>query len=60
VASAIGDTGANILEVDHGRLFDQVSARRAVLSLTVETRDFRHTETVVEALEGHGWTVVVG
>lgn len=60
VASTIGDTGANILEVDHGRLFDQVSARRTVLSLTVETRDFRHTETVVEALEGHGWTVVVG
>lgn len=60
VAAAIGDTGANILEVDHGRLFDQVSARRTNLSLTVETRDHRHADEVVATLESHGWTVAVG
>jgi len=60
VSAVIGDAGANIIEVDHGRLFDDVSVRRTNLSVTVETRDHRHADAVVDALRAGGWTVAIG
>ncbi len=60
VSAVIGDAGANIIEVDHGRLFDDVSVRRTNLSVTVETRDHRHADAVVDALRVGGWTVAIG
>ena len=42
IASRIGALGANILEVDHKRLFLDVPAKGARLDVTVETRDHAH------------------
>ena len=39
IATRLGQLGANILEVDHRRLFLDVPAKGAKLDVTVETRD---------------------
>jgi threonine dehydratase len=54
VASRIGELGANILEVSHGRLFLDVPAKGVTVDVTVETRDARHTAEVFEALAQDG------
>src|SRR5262245_35888333 len=42
IATRLGELGANILEVDHRRLFLDVPAKGARLDVTVETRDAVH------------------
>ena len=42
IATRLGELGANILEVDHRRLFLDVPAKGAKLDVTVETRDAAH------------------
>lgn len=54
VASRLGELGANILEVSHGRLFLDVPAKGVTIDITVETRDARHTAEVFAALEADG------
>jgi threonine dehydratase len=54
VASRLGELGANILEVSHGRLFLDVPAKGVSIDITIETRDSRHTLEVFEALERDG------
>ena len=44
IATRLGELGANILEVDHRRLFLDVPAKGAKLDVTVETRDRAHAE----------------
>jgi threonine dehydratase len=51
IAGLFGDLGANILEVDHRRLFLDVPAKGAKLDVTVETRDAAHAEEIFRALE---------
>ncbi len=41
IATRLGELGANILEVDHRRLFLDVPAKGARLDVTIETRDAR-------------------
>ena len=41
VASRLGQLGANILEVSHGRLFLDVPAKGVTIDVTIETRDGR-------------------
>jgi threonine dehydratase len=55
IATRIGDLGANILEVDHKRLFLDVPAKGARLDVTVETRDHAHAEEVIAALAEDGY-----
>jgi threonine dehydratase len=55
IASRIGALGANILEVDHKRLFLDVPAKGARLDVTVETRDRAHAEEILAALAGDGY-----
>jgi threonine dehydratase len=55
IASRIGALGANILEVDHKRLFLDVPAKGARLDVTVETRDRAHAEEILGALAGDGY-----
>lgn len=57
VSSVIGQVGANILEVYHGRMFLDVPARSAALDLLVETKDTIHASAVIEALEAQGFKV---
>src|ERR1700731_1257529 len=55
IASLLGDLGANILEVEHRRLFLDVPAKGAKLDITVETRDQVHAEEIQRALEKGGY-----
>jgi threonine dehydratase len=54
VASRLGELGANILEVSHGRLFLDVPAKGVTIDVTIETRDAAHTLEVFEALKRDG------
>ncbi len=55
VARLIGDTGGNIIEVYHQRLFFDVPVKMAELDVVLETRDSAHVREVIRALEGAGF-----
>src|SRR6266702_4744622 len=55
IATRLGQLGANILEVDHRRLFLDVPAKGARLDVTIETRDEMHGEEIFQALEAEGY-----
>jgi threonine dehydratase len=58
IAAKLGQLGANILEVDHRRLFLDVPAKGAKLDVTIETRDAAHAEEIMAALEAGGYQPV--
>jgi threonine dehydratase len=58
VATTLGRLGANILEVDHRRLFLDVPAKGARLDVTVETRDAAHAEEIFATFKAEGFTPV--
>ncbi len=51
IAGKIGDSGGNIIEVSHQRLFAASSVQAAELEVMVEARDPAHADEIVEALE---------
>ena len=53
----LGDAGANIVEVEHGRLTSDVTVRRARVSFVVETLDAEHADRVMAALVTAGFPV---
>jgi threonine dehydratase len=55
IATRLGELGANILEVDHKRLFLDVPAKGARLDVTIETRDGAHAEEILAALAADGF-----
>jgi threonine dehydratase len=58
IASLFGELGANILEVDHRRLFLDVPAKGAKLDVTVEARDRDHANEIMSALMRCGYQPV--
>jgi threonine dehydratase len=58
IATRIGVLGANILEVDHRRLFLDVPAKGAKLDVTIETRDAAHAEEIMAAFAADGYSPV--
>jgi threonine dehydratase len=58
IATRFGELGANILEVEHRRLFLDVPAKGAKLDVTVETRDANHADEIQRALETDGYAPV--
>lgn len=54
VVTAVADAGANIIEVDHRRFFDPISARTTTVELVIETRDGRHRDEVLAAIRALG------
>jgi threonine dehydratase len=58
IATRIGELGANILEVDHRRLFLDVPAKGAKLDVTIETRDGAHAEEIMAAFSADGYLPV--
>ncbi len=58
IATLLGKLGANILEVDHRRLFLDVPAKGAKLDIVVETRDRAHSEEILRALAEGGYQPV--
>ncbi len=59
VAGCIGDSGGNIIEVYHQRLFYDVPAKEAEVDAIVETRNAEHVVEIVEHLEANGFTTQV-
>jgi threonine dehydratase len=57
IATRLGELGANILEVEHRRLFLNVPAKGASLDVTVETRDSGHAADILKALADDGYAV---
>lgn len=55
LAQVIGETGGNIIEVYHQRLFADVPAKRADIDVVVETRDTSHVAEIVEGLKQAGF-----
>ncbi|HZD90464.1 MAG TPA: threonine ammonia-lyase [Pseudolabrys sp.] len=55
IAAKLGQLGANILEVDHRRLFLDVPAKGAKLDVTIETQDAVHAEQILKALDEAGY-----
>src|SRR5215475_13970311 len=55
IATRLGELSANILEVDHHRLFLDVPAKGAKVDVTVETRDRAHVQEILAALEEEGF-----
>jgi threonine dehydratase len=51
IAGTIADSGGNIIEVSHQRLFASSSVQAAELEVMVEARDKLHANAIVEALE---------
>jgi threonine dehydratase len=58
IATRLGRLGANILEVEHRRLFLDVPAKGAKLDITVETRDRAHGQEIFEVLAKEGFQPV--
>jgi threonine dehydratase len=59
VANLIGESGANIVEVYHQRVFTDLPAKGALLEVVIETRDRAHLEETVARLRAAGLEVVV-
>jgi threonine dehydratase len=58
VATLIGRLGANILEVEHKRLFLDTPAKGTKLDVTLEVRDGSHLHEILVALEAEGLPAV--
>ena len=58
IATRLGEFGANILSVDHHRLFLDVPAKGAKLDVTIETRDAAHAAEIFRALAADGYQPV--
>ncbi len=56
----MGQAGGNIVEIEHQRMFLDVSARSAELEVVVETIDHAHVERVIAALADVGLVARVG
>ena len=58
IATIVGETGANILEVSHQRMLLNVPATGATVDMTIETRDEAHAMKVRKALTANGMQVM--
>jgi threonine dehydratase len=57
VTAIVAELSGNVVEVSHQRLFSDLSAKKTVLELAVETRDRDHADRIVDALEAAGYPV---
>lgn len=57
IVVAIAAMGANIVEIDHRRMFDPISARSTNIDFVLETRDALHRQEVIAAIETLGHVV---
>ena len=55
IATRLGELGANILVVDHKRLFLDVPAKGTRVDVTVETRDRAHADAIFSAFAIDGY-----
>jgi threonine dehydratase len=60
IAHLIASRGANVVDVTHHRDQPGVALKRAVLEVSIETRDRTHAEGIVHGLEAEGYHVEIG
>jgi len=58
LTEAVARAGANVIDIEHDRVFGLDSVRLATIGLLVETRDGNHAEQVVQALTNSGFDPV--
>ncbi len=58
VATCLGTSGANILEVSHRRMFLDVPAKGTTLDLMIEIKNPAHAMKVIAGLEAAGFSVI--
>ena len=57
VATEVSDSGANIVEVYHQRMFHDIPAKETELDVVVETRDEEHIRQLLARLAEAGFDV---
>ena len=58
IAEQIGDTGGNIVEIVHQRMFYDVPVKLAEADVVVETRDESHIQEIIDRLAAAGFPTV--
>jgi threonine dehydratase len=58
IATRLGELGANILAVEHRRLFLDVPAKGTRLDVSMETHDQAHAEEIFQVLEAAGFSPI--
>lgn len=56
IARVIGDSGGNIIEVFHQRMFYNVPAKHAEIDVVVETKGPGHVQEIIDLLKAEGLT----
>ncbi len=59
VATLLGESNANIIEVSHQRTFSDLPAKGTLLEVVIETRDRAHLDEVVAHLRAQGFELDV-
>jgi threonine dehydratase len=57
IATLIGETGGNILEVSHNRMMTDTPVKSAYLGMVVEARDAAHAEEIRSCLRDAGFVL---
>ncbi|MCU0272194.1 MAG: threonine ammonia-lyase [Acidimicrobiales bacterium] len=57
VLTALAESGANVMEVEHRRLFEPFTPRRVDVDVVIETSDGQHTQQVIDTLRAQGFDV---
>jgi len=57
IATLIGETGGNVVDVAHQRAFSRLSVKLTDIDFTIETRGGLHVDEVAAALAGAGFSV---
>ncbi len=55
LAKLVGDSGGNIIEIHHQRMFNDLPPKRADIDAVIETRNPEHFREIVAALEADGF-----
>ena len=59
ISAAIGETGGNIVEIYHQRMFYDVPAKLAKIDAVVDTRGQAHVEEIIAALVARHFSVSI-
>jgi threonine dehydratase len=55
LAKLVGDSGGNILEIQHRRMFNDLPPKRADIDAVIETRNRDHYREIIAVLEADGF-----
>jgi len=57
LTAIVAENGGNVIEVYHQRQFADIALKYTNIELVVETKDARHTDIIVKAMQGEGFEV---